>query len=50
LLSGRHQLGDRPTVPGEDDLIATLDPIQQGRQLVLGLEGSDLVHHPDPAS
>src|SRR5260221_14760793 len=44
LRNGRHQLGDRPAMPGDGDLLASLDPLEQAGQMCLRFEGAYLTH------
>jgi hypothetical protein len=40
----RHQTRYGPAVPGDDQLLTSLDTIQQFGEMSLGLKGADLGH------
>src|SRR5579862_4652091 len=39
-----YQARDRLSMPGNYDFFSALNPVEQGTERVLGLEGSDFVH------
>src|SRR6188474_1235034 len=47
-LLDRKQASDRSPAVGNDNLLATLDCLQKGRELLPGLRNSDLTHRPSP--